>query len=179
MQPKNYITTFYKKRFSPFNALPEDILIEDIAHALSYMCRANGHFDRFYSIAQHSLNCAGEAKARGFGKNIQLLLLLHDADEAYISDITRPVKMGLPDYIALEDKVRSAINQKFNLPSDPKSLEAENEIDFALLCAEFKVMAGESLQGGTELKSEPDFEERDFKEVKEEFLKAFKELTDD
>jgi hypothetical protein len=177
MQPKDHITTFYKKRFSPFTVTPEDILIEDIAHALSYMCRANGHFKQFYSIAQHSLNCAGEARARGYDKKTQLLLLLHDAAETYISDVTRPVKLHLPDYNALEERVRSAVNEKFGLPADELSQERESEIDFAFLCAEFKIFAGETVtENAQEIVSVPDFTERAFGEVKEEFLRVYYEL---
>jgi hypothetical protein len=181
MQPKNYITTFNKKRFSPFSITPDDILIEDIAHALSYMCRANGHFDRFYSVAQHSLNCAREARERGFGEVMQLLLLLHDASETYISDITRPVKMHLPDYKALEAGVSDVIKAKFGLPEGGEADKAVEDIDFALLCAEFKEMAGEAIDredcsDRRELVSVPDFSERDFRQVRAEFLQKFHEL---
>lgn len=85
------ITTYLKKYFDPLNANINDIEIEDIAHALSLLCRANGHFEHFYSVAQHLLNCAKEAKARGYSKRVQLGCLLHDASEAYLSDVTRPV----------------------------------------------------------------------------------------
>ena len=88
---KDFIITISKKRFSPLQAEAGDIEITDIAHALSLLCRANGYTRHFYSVAQHSLNCAAEAKARGLSEDIQLACLLHDASEAYISDITRPV----------------------------------------------------------------------------------------
>lgn len=89
------ISTFTNNRIDPTDPSPEDIHIEDIAHALSMMTRANGHFKTFYSVAQHSINCANEAAARGCSKRIQLACLLHDASEAYLSDITRPVKKQL------------------------------------------------------------------------------------
>ena len=61
----SYITTVTGKHFYPLNPNQQDIDIEDIAHALSLICRANGHFRHFYSVAQHSIACAEEAIARG------------------------------------------------------------------------------------------------------------------
>ena len=61
----SYITTVTGKHFYPLNPDQQNIDIEDIAHALSLICRANGHFRHFYSVAQHSLACAEEAAARG------------------------------------------------------------------------------------------------------------------
>jgi hypothetical protein len=100
---KDFIITFSKQKFSPLQAKAEEIDIIDIAHALSLLCRANGHIRHFYSVAQHSLNCAMEAKARGLSEEIQLACLLHDASEAYISDITRPIKRSLPQYLEFEE----------------------------------------------------------------------------
>ena len=88
----------------PLAPKKEDFRILDIAHALSLMVRANGHFNTFYSVAQHSLACSLEGEARGYSKRIQLALLLHDASEAYISDLTRPVKEGVPYYKEIEAK---------------------------------------------------------------------------
>ena len=67
-----YITTYTGKHFEPTNPNPELIRIEDIAHALSIICRGNGHVQYFYSVAQHSLACAKEAKARGYSKEVIL-----------------------------------------------------------------------------------------------------------
>ena len=61
----SYITTVTGKHFYPLNPNPQDIDIEDIAHALSLICRANGHFKYFYSVAQHCIACAEEAVERG------------------------------------------------------------------------------------------------------------------
>ena len=83
---KNEISTINKIRFDPTNPCEDDIDIRDIAHALSMMTRANGHFTEFYSVARHSVNCALEATARGYSKRVALFCLLHDSAESYIGD---------------------------------------------------------------------------------------------
>ena len=66
------IMTHSKKMFDPLHPNVELIDIEDIAHSLSMLCRANGHFRTFYSVCQHSINCMKEAKARGYSERVQL-----------------------------------------------------------------------------------------------------------
>ena len=78
----------YKKYFDPLNVDESLLDIKDIAHALSLMCRGNGHVQYFYSVAQHSLACAKEAKIRGYSKEVILGCLLHDGSEVYLSDVT-------------------------------------------------------------------------------------------
>lgn len=88
----SYITTYTGKHFDPIQPEPGLFDLTDISHALSLLCRGNGHMKHFYSVAQHSIACAEEAKARGYSARVQLGCLLHDASEAYLSDVTRPVK---------------------------------------------------------------------------------------
>ena len=107
--------TYTGKQINPLAITQEDIEIKDIAHALSLLCRGGGHLKYFYSVAQHSLNCAHEAKARGYSNQVTLACLLHDASEAYISDIIRPVKAYLPQYIEIESNIMDAIFQKYGL----------------------------------------------------------------
>ena len=99
---KSSLTKFTGESFKPIKPKINQIKIEDIAHALSMMCRANGHIMRFYSVAQHCINCAEEANARNMTTREQLACLLHDGSESYLSDITRPVKKYLPEYILVE-----------------------------------------------------------------------------
>ncbi|WP_010247751.1 DUF429 domain-containing protein [Acetivibrio cellulolyticus] len=172
----SYITTNSKIHFKPHNPNMDDIDINDIAHALAYMCRANGHFNSFYSVAQHSINCSLEARAKGYSKDIQLACLLHDASEAYMSDITRPVKKLLPQYLDIEERLRKAIYEKFNVTD--ASSEMIDEIDDALLYFEFINLLGEKVfDDEPELLSQPDFTQRDFINVKNEFLYIFTQLT--
>lgn len=92
----NTMTTYSGRKFDPMQMTPGDVYIEDIAHALSLLCRGGGQLSYFYSVGQHSLNCAAEAKARGWSERQQLACLLHDASEGYISDIIRPVRYTCP-----------------------------------------------------------------------------------
>jgi predicted HD phosphohydrolase len=92
---------------------PQDVSREDIAHALSLMCRGGGHVRYFYSVAQHSINCAMEAAARGYSSRVQLAALLHDGGEAYLSDLIRPVKVLVKDYTPLETHVDACVRAAF------------------------------------------------------------------
>lgn len=171
----NCITTNSHVRFAPQEPVGDDIHIRDIAHALSYLCRANGHFNSFYSVAQHCVNCCLEARARGCSREVQLACLLHDASEAYMSDVTRPVKRLLPQYVEIEKRLQGIIYEKFGAAGEDPAIE---EIDDALLYHEFVHLLGETLfQTVPALSGEPDYAERAFHEVKEEFLTLFDVLT--
>lgn len=110
-----FIQTYTGKLFYPYDPQPEDICIEDIAHALSNMCRFTGHCRKFYSVAQHSVLVASQLP-----DELMLQGLLHDASEAYIVDIPRPLKYSshFDGYRALEEAVTKVINRKFGLPED-------------------------------------------------------------
>lgn len=97
------------RKFDPMHIKPENICLEDIAHALSFLCRGGGQTLIFYSVAQHCLNCAKEARARGWSERMVLACLLHDASEAYISDIIRPVKAHLSNYLEIEEMIMNVI----------------------------------------------------------------------
>ncbi|HYE67279.1 MAG TPA: hypothetical protein VEA58_01630 [Anaerovoracaceae bacterium] len=176
---KDFIITFSKQKFSPMQARAEEIDIIDIAHALSLMCRANGHIRHFYSVAQHCLNCSREAEARGLSAEIQLACLLHDASEAYISDITRPIKRSLPQYLEFEEVLQNQIFDKFNLAHLTKEEHyLVKEIDDALLYHEMLDLMREAIfEERPEVVSKPDLEQQDFLIVEEAFLSEFERLV--
>jgi len=109
----DWMQTFTGRRFWPLDPAPGDIFIEDIAHALSRLCRYNGHCLRFYSVAEHSVHLA-----RHVSRASALWALLHDASEAYLADIPRPLKAHLPGYAEMERRVMAAVAQRFALPPE-------------------------------------------------------------
>ena len=171
---KNTMTTFTGRHFDPMQIRTEDICIEDIAHALSLMCRGGGHLKYFYSVAQHSLNCAAEAKARGWSERLQLACLLHDASEAYLSDIIRPVKANLTGYLEIENRIMGKILEKFNL-SDLTEEERRmwKQIDDEMLYYELKnLISGEEDLAAPKLCALPDISERNWQSVETDFLRT-------
>lgn len=175
----DYITTYSKIHFFPLQPDREQIAIEDIAHSLSLLCRANGHFPEFYSVGQHSIACAREAEARGYSKRLILACLLHDAAESYLSDVTRPVKKDMPQFIEDENRLLSDIFIHF-LGSDVTKEEWSLicDVDDTLLYYEFYHYMGEQLKKpAAPMKSQPNFYFQDFKKVEAEFLQLFRELV--
>lgn len=118
----NYIRTLSGRKFWPLNPRPEDVDINDIASALSLMCRYNGHLPYLYSVGQHSLNVFYHSGLR-WG-------LLHDATEAYLPDVPRPIKSGLPFFKEIEQRLHDVIAEHFGLDSDSVhcTKRADNEV---------------------------------------------------
>jgi len=109
-----WIQTFTGRRVHPLDPNPDEIDLKDIAHALSLQCRFAGHCREFYSVAEHSVRVA-----RALPENLKRWGLLHDAAEAYLNDITRPVKSRFPDYRKFEDLLLEAVGLRFNLGPGP------------------------------------------------------------
>ncbi|BCU55262.1 hypothetical protein [Enterobacter kobei] len=107
----SFIQTLSGKHFDYLNAQTDDVDIEDIATALSNICRFAGHLPEFYSVAQHSVLCSQIVP-----QEYAFEALMHDAAEAYCQDIPAPLKRLLPDYRRIETLVDDLIRSKFGLP---------------------------------------------------------------
>lgn len=121
----NWLQTYTGKMFFPMDPRPEEIDINDIAGALSKACRYGGHCKHFYSVAEHSVLMSQIAK-----KDDKLAALLHDASEAYLADIPRPVKPYLENYASIENGIMWAISKKFGFawPLPPSVKELDNNM---------------------------------------------------
>lgn len=163
----------------PLCASPDQIDERDIAHALSLVCRANGHFPHFFSVAQHSINCMKEAAARGYSKRVQLGCLLHDASEAYLSDITRPIKPHLTGYFEIEAKLQGQIFEKWLTPTlTEEERKQVFQIDDDMLYHEFFNLTGKALfDTAPTMFSTPVLDFVEFKDIENEFLRSLEALT--
>ena len=110
-----YIETYNGIAFEPLCPRIQDIAIDDIAHALSLICRFTGHTKYHYSVAQHSINIVNIMSLDGYDFTMRLKGLLHDASEAYICDVARPIKPHLENYMLIEKRLQNKIYQKYNL----------------------------------------------------------------
>lgn len=114
MRKGNWIQTYTGRQFWPLDPRPEELCLEDIAHALSNQCRFSGHTNTFYSVAQHSANVAEYLKDTT--KMFQQWGLMHDASEAYLVDVPRPIKQLLPEYVRAEEILQEVVARRFDLP---------------------------------------------------------------
>ena len=176
----SYITTSSGLHFDPVAPQEELIRITDIAHSLSLICRANGHVRLFYSVAQHSIACALEARERGYSTYICLGCLLHDASEAYLSDVTRPIKGMLTEYLTVEDRLQDMIWKRFmgRVP-DEEDRRLIFGVDDDMLSYEFHHLMPEDYgqeEQWRRVRAVIPVTLRPFDEVETEFLELFEEL---
>lgn len=106
----DWIQTYTGKAFNPMAPNARFICIDDIAHSLSMQCRYAGHCKRFYSVAEHCVLMSREVSDEN-----KLWALLHDASEAYLVDVPRPIKPYLVGYKEIEARVMGAVCERFNL----------------------------------------------------------------
>lgn len=125
---KVWLQTATGRVFNPQLPDPNDIVIEDIAHALGNLCRFTGHAPVFYSVAQHSVLVSYLVNPI-YAKEA----LLHDAAEAYLNDLNTPVKSTLGEYRQLERDLQRAIYRKFGLvENEPKDVQDADALAFRM-----------------------------------------------
>lgn len=97
------------------NPSVDEVCIEDIAQALSMSCRFSGYVKSFYSVAEHCCHVSDLVWKTTKDKQKALDALLHDASEAYLTDVPRPIKGHLTNYMEIEKKAEAVIQDKFNV----------------------------------------------------------------
>lgn len=113
-----HMLTFSGRDYLPTQMMHADVHIEDVAHALSLICRFGGHTEVHYSVAQHSLLVTRILEDQGAPVEAQLAGLLHDAHEAYIGDIPTPIKSVLgATWHDLEADVATAVRRALDVTS--------------------------------------------------------------
>ena len=116
----NWMATYTGVRFWPLDARGYEIYIRDIAHALAGKTRFGGHARAFYSVAQHSVMVADNLP-----KEYALIGLMHDATEAYVGDMVRPLKRCMPEFVKAEFALAQVIGKRFGLGSKLAKLPAK------------------------------------------------------
>lgn len=125
----DWMQTARGRMFWPIDPRPDEVFIDDIAHALAMQCRFGGHCKKFLSVAEHSIFVS-----RLVPKEFALAGLLHDAAEAYVADVPRPLKRFLANYKGVEEVVWLAIAARFSVPVElPAAVKIADE---AMLIAE-------------------------------------------
>lgn len=128
MRKGDWMQTYMGIQYWPADPRSSEVNIIDIAHHLSNICRFTGAVRQFYSVAEHSVHVSYLVP-----EEFAFEGLMHDAHEAYINDVARPVKSSLPDYKTLEQRNWEAVAHAFGLPFrlPPVVKGADNAILFA------------------------------------------------
>lgn len=166
-----WIETYTGKKFHLLEPQEDEVNILDIAHALANQCRFGGHTMEFLSIAEHSVMVSKLTKS--------LEGLLHDATEAYISDVVSPLKHSLPEYKAVEKRIAAVIARKFKLPFPSSPIVKEADIAQLKSEAYYGLISGGKLWADgweTSMRGlKPQFWGP--KKAEREFLKRYEELS--
>ncbi len=172
------VETFSGGRFRPFDPRPADVRLTDIAAGLAHTCRFGGHCQEFYSVALHSLYVADEVADRG--PRTEAYALLHDAGEAYLGDVPRPIKAQFGSVRQAEDAVLDTVWEAVGLP------EPDDEAWAAVMAADDRLLAYEAeeiLADGSWAEPAPDLDydlrSPTVPEVRERFLDRVRALLDD
>jgi uncharacterized protein len=174
----NWGCTASGRRYWPEDPRPEDIAIEDIAHALALQCRYGGHCSEFYSVAQHAVHVSEVCDPAD-----ALWGLLHDASEAYIVDVPRPFKLaaGMEVYREFEERSMRAICDRFGLPYEMP--ESVRDADETLLATEARDLMPHHGEAGVPLWALSHYPMKwcvypwTWREAEALFLRRFRELT--
>lgn len=169
------IRTYTGKDFHVFMPTEDQIDIIDIAHALSQLCRWGGHCNKFYSVAQHSIIAARLIEYSDDDPKTKMrdafCALLHDATEAYLVDLPRPIKRQIQQYKDTENHLYTKIAAKYNLP-DPMP-ESVHTVDDDMLYYEWDYFMLNEPKKEDQHFYDAYFDEKSCKEIEIEFLQTF------
>lgn len=127
------------------NPDPASIEIKSIAAALSKICRFGGHSPKFYSVAEHCIHATEMALVDGLPHDAVKAVFLHDAAEAYVGDMVKPLKITMPGYGVAEQRIESAVELAFGVDFDAWH-DLIKVYDRAMLKAEKTVMWPEDVE---------------------------------
>jgi len=173
--PGTVIETYTGGEFRPFDPRPADVRLLDIAAGLAHTCRFGGHCQQFYSVAQHSLYVSREFET----PRLRLLALLHDAGEAYLGDVPRPIKRELDRIESVETAILETVWTGLGIdPPTDREWERVMAADDRLLAYE----ADHLLADGSWAAAPPDlgYEPRDrpVEAVRDQFRERAEELRE-
>ena len=169
--------------FDPRVGKISEIALEDIAHALSNICRYNGHCRKFYSVAEHSV-LVSRIIAKMWPDDHESILagLMHDATEAYVGDVTTPLKVLFPKFMELEGQLAEDIAKKFKIKWSKQTSDRVKIADLTALSTEARLLFGDVSKWAAIKVYEPqnDLLESGFpmspEAAKKLFLKEFKKI---
>jgi hypothetical protein len=171
------VETYTGEQFDLFDPDPDAVHLRDIAAGLAHTCRFGGHCRHFYSVAHHALLVSREID--GTAPRTQLLALLHDAGEAYVGDVPRPLKRQLEDIERLEDEILAAVWRALAVdPPTDDEWERVMAADDRLLAYEADALLSDASWAADPPALEYDVEPRPTEEVREQFLSRSRTLLD-
>jgi 5'-deoxynucleotidase YfbR-like HD superfamily hydrolase len=168
---KNKIITFTGRQVDPFNLQPEDVNIVDIAHSLSQQNRYGGHTIIPFSVARHCLRMEITIEETYNNSDMRLDALMHDASEAYITDIPKPIKDRIPMIEEIEANVLNVIYQKYGI----KHFLQVQELDKESVLKEIKLF---KMLDTIEDRENGSYYEQSSRYLRTAFLNRFNLLTD-
>jgi hypothetical protein len=179
--------SFTGRQFWPLDLQVEHLDIRDIAHSLSLQCRYGGHSRRHYSVAEHSLLvaelCACVTASGSMGTKLELAALMHDASEAYLLDLPRPLKKSIDGYEEIEERCMRVISEKwgFSYPL-PEPVKVADQMAVSI---EKRALFGIEAAPWSEVPEPPVIwrrqvspEDQNTREVEDRFLNRFYELCE-
>lgn len=140
-QQQPWILTHSSKRVNLEHPRAEDVCLEDITYALSRLNRFTGHADPSWTVGQHSLFCAELARLRGYSYEAQRSCLIHDFAEAYLGDVSSPLKQCIQGYHGLEVLHFAAICKALEIPVEDEWMHDRQPIVKAIDQRAFEVEA--------------------------------------